>query len=1658
MKLIKNKKTLSAIAIVTLIAIVGTTVMLHSNSALAQRRFSGLDALIQEKTEATETFNILEIVEDQGEIGFYFDGNEPFSVDEDGYAVDFVTTISKIVDKKDRETYVEEQLDRLSGKYWTQEMSGSASDYPMSYNTYRDAYFVDDESAWNWNNFSQREYVKIAGEYVPVESGAYGDYAKNSDYMLAYDYEKGTYNGNYVENLAGFDVSAADLTYHVNFGTDLKAEYQELGAYTRGFESAGAVSSQEAFETLKEQNNGKYWIKDGDSYTEIDLNDYVYPDTAESEANVIAQDTVLYQEYYQYAGMAGTEAQSGYYYVQNYSYAFDGLNYTGEYGAILKNGEEPYVKCEAGKGTHKLSEYEYSYTPGMGNYNFVEDSEKEEVFVEVSGFYYQGGFINNNWFRQKVFLSSQDNVSLNLLPVSVRTFTAEQLAKACKGDVSIFNDIDLLVISGNEKMFKNCSASVMNNIASKLESEIEVNKLPCIVEKKLVEGTSDSKLVKTLQKYYDSSKNGSIGSTDGSIYWYKGDLFNINLDEVLKEPEKGFSEVLDYIKEENKYLSLRNEEIIPEEVSQATIIQYILSCKYARNNAPKEQVTVLEIEPCADYILTAEKVKAITGYEELKTENIEIVQMTTAEFVGKIHDLNGVYDFIYIGMQTGLMNVSASTGETVYNDSSMNGLVYTHTGDAVIAAERLTGLLDTDYVDNNRENLPYSRDVYKIRTTIDEETGKLVLNPDLIKFKINTPNKSEVEKTVTLGNQGVYRYSGNDITKENVEHLMDYVNAGYPVILDKQFAVDGTTYDKMQISDINTSKVDNSSWLYDFLVQSFEKENVFLNTGALSTDENFNFYMNLPKLQLTFYKEANEGSSSSYYIEDTSVTAHMTDDTEKFVKKIDGQYYLTYVLSIEDLASTSSLDTNYTVSLFVDINSDGKYSREHEMMQDIRVMDAESGEDVAYDSLLAGKKYIVTRRIPDAFRSIVSWKLEVSLSEKSGETEDASMLGSNDQSLIRKSQIGYSKLKTDEKTTIKIYQILSDKKGNGRDNNTWNLAEDYAARGDFFSDINSLEEYTLAFTSVYVTDYQNPSANNGKEYSTAEEYYKLIEDYDMLIIGFSDVYEGFTNPYAVDAILQFIETGKSVLFTHDTTSFVNYPGDTADNIAGENGGIFSFWDNSSNAIGGDRWGYLFNQIVRDKLGMDRYGITNPDVYLGKTSGMETEDGILSVEEAKRLLESLLKKGEILDTSEKVCAYLPGTTYEGTVNELIQLSEKEAAYVAGSGKSQTYPETQGYTYMMLNSCINLLGENNKTVDQDGKKIVTRTTTKYLNLNSDSGVANLGKTWTESFREFFEDLFGSDDWLGQLIGSFADWLGGIFDKYLGTMRNGSFDKMEISCVNQGQITEYPFKIGDTVQVASTHAQYYQLDMEADQDNDGESDIVVWYCISDGYSGTSKGKANPYTASPNDVRNNYYIYSIGNVFYTGAGHKAINRTEKQLFINTMVAAYNASVNEPSVAILESENISATEMSSMNLPVEYSMSTQSDYTSYIGDTVIKIPYSVYDDNFVYASDTVKELSVEYFIEDANGTEVINGVKVKKLENVITTQGGSQVGSIQSGNAYTAIWSPTSDELYQYISNNESFGIYVRVKSEFMYNGEKSVLYGYDKLALKKTNLFELD
>lgn len=191
-------------------------------------------------------------------------------------------------------------------------------------------------------------------------------------------------------------------------------------------------------------------------------------------------------------------------------------------------------------------------------------------------------------------------------------------------------------------------------------------------------------------------------------------------------------------------------------------------------------------------------------------------------------------------------------------------------------------------------------------------------------------------------------------------------------------------------------------------------------------------------------------------------------------------------------------------------------------------------------------------------------------------------------------------------------------------------------------------------------------------------------------------------------------------------------------------------------------------------------------------------------------------------------------------------------------------------------------------------------------------------------------------------------------------GHTETQYVEIANKGQITTYPYRLGDVMQVSTTHVQNYQLDLE--QEDGG--DVTVWYNLTDSYDsdvragGTNDGV---YSSRSGDSRNNYYIYTKGNITYTGLGHRnaTLTNDEVKLFVNTMISSYR---DVPEVPYARVENADASEH-------------KGNYTLYVPltgaeseENTIEIAFSIVDEND-HNITSIRNYRVQY--TDANGNVI---------------------------------------------------------------------------------------
>lgn len=119
------------------------------------------------------------------------------------------------------------------------------------------------------------------------------------------------------------------------------------------------------------------------------------------------------------------------------------------------------------------------------------------------------------------------------------------------------------------------------------------------------------------------------------------------------------------------------------------------------------------------------------------------------------------------------------------------------------------------------------------------------------------------------------------------------------------------------------------------------------------------------------------------------------------------------------------------------------------------------------------------------------------------------------------------------------------------------------------------------------------------------------------------------------------------------------------------------------------------------------------------------------------------------------------------------------------------------------------------------------------------------------------------------------------------------------NVGIVTTYPFTLANELNVTGTHPSAYAVDVEDD-------DLTVWYSMAGG-TYKERNMSDHYAATPLDGKDNYFIYSYGNVYYCGAGHTCVtgkgkdNNDERRLYINIICNSVRNTVAGPSIDVFD-------------------------------------------------------------------------------------------------------------------------------------------------------------
>ena len=1695
----------------------------------------GIQQLVQEKQTQGETFHILEIVADKSNasIGYLIGGEEPVSEGRKLSELPAASERNKTMQELQNQVGTENFKDLIGNGPVSrldpyQEGSGSRTEdirgsfvargtegrynYVTGGSYYR--MLQDGEDPQGQTRYDRKSTVEATNGTNAVMQGVIPTFTKWTSATMVMRVENGAevteayaadryslqyYNG---EDGSMNIINPAEFVPDKYTGRAVYAEqvsgsitsYTYLGTIVQGDPSSASEENSEnasgVTRSLSDNDPAAATASGNDPGITTQSNLYVYNRSTASSvlwAKKVGE-TYTFETITDGKFLNFTKDTNGEYYVSKVSCVSDADFRLSD--VYTENAAGRYVKVGNGTTTVKVKDIDADFI-AQDTYDFIGDNSKN-VFETVT---YSGGFYNKEWFKKEVLnLSGSSRYEkdtdysgeVNDFNIEVTTLTLAQLAELTATDSQAYyginlDDVDLIYLSGRgsyaaESVNMTSAATALTKMIFGIKDTTgernNADRVPVVMDygfysqnKKLAEEPNNNQnnkiltqMALTILKVSDDNIAKEVAS-QGDAYWNGQTAASLSLDDSVKEALydnvylnddsatpyvasdfltdcKGnaakaatFGAVLKEIQYENFLAKKNNSNAaqMDEKISKASITRYILNW-YMHRVTVKSSIRVLDLEPCYDFSDTLKSklqtdvvnMMGMTGIYDASA--INITQMSSAEFIGKIEDLNEKYDMIYLGARVSKMNTE--NGVTVYNDPQMKGLIYSHVGDYY------------DYATETKtENVTQARETYNARHRLqDSSLDHNKTNDD------DSTNKSA----------DVYRGPGNDMNSTRYEEFCQFIEAGYPVVIADTFI----KVDNNNIPVASTATLDKNSYFYKLVQFALKKDengqylywqkNIFtesqltdntadtqLGTTLSARRSVFCNYLNLSKLSVNWVT-----TYGAAYPQELKYNSNQNGASNGgSLEKIDGKYQLQYIFNLQNDAAISQTGTTYDCKLFVDKNADGRFSgsdyvegktyTSSEEVSGLTVYIRKGDEWNKVDpiatangnryELRTGETYRVIRALPEEYVGVIPWKL---------------VFYDNADRLVRTAKSGYTSVPQQSgKKTIRVLQLLSS------ENNNWNLHyEQNDSNSTFSKYINGLTDWNVvgldqvswdgtvtpstSIDSMSVTDLVNNKLKIGGTSDTDiqriyQESYNLFQQYDMLILGFGDAYKfGYTygasdisnnrldnvkrNLAVGWAVRDYIESGKSILFTHDTTSYVNniqsaiqwndqgYPEDQK-----------NYW----------YWGYEFNKTIRASVGLDRYGALKEYYQQRATS--------TTGEEKKR-------DQEYLKTLE----------------------------------SYTFDEIK---------------EPNSDNDLMQKEGVTKyTVVRFLR----SYLEDLRKTGSSTVKFPVENSLlrqaGYD-------GGDPRW------NYPSTMLMGDYagSSLIATQVNEGQITQYPYQISadEQLEISNTHYQWLQPNMELDRNGDGKNDIVVWYCISGVADGNYKD-TNIYNITPNDVVNNYYIYTMGNVTYSGAGHSTPSKdAEIKLFVNTMIAAYNAGVTAPSVSFKDKSGSKIQSVYMLYDPVNHIVLDDKN------NGTISVNFQADDYNILAGG---QQLCVEFYkscADDTAGSISVDGItgKVLRLKTdgedglKITDSNGNVISPIErngvkncypitNGATYTLKYS--SDEMGLFRADTsgtilnegaQAATIYARVYTVYD-NGSKVTPCGIAELSISAQELFELD
>ena len=726
-------------------------------------------------------------------------------------------------------------------------------------------------------------------------------------------------------------------------------------------------------------------------------------------------------------------------------------------------------------GTSGLPVFEYvgSGEGKDGNYTLKMAFESDENYDDakevevVNAPVYFRCCKGNNWLEKYVFhaLEDQDNhddeFAIEVISRSADEVKVEDVEKAdlvyLEHGSGVFLNSDLTMESINNGL-KDMEDSVLLKILERAVSDL----MPVIVDYDIIsspeayEDSNYQKLARIFLKEdlagfyydmgtenllddlfrglesddYDDNEDNDFHYVNQNIYIVNGEtpLVSKDFPEAFKEEdaERGFREVLIAIRAENTML--QKEDWLEYEVSKARAVAYIINYSVGMIG-DYHDVSILELQPSAN------------TEPDLHVDNNQDKKTTTLFWQKKDSKENGQQIF----RSNKIVDVDIAVKSVV----EFNG-----------EWEDINSAYDMVFIGLDGQGLNLSDDRNKRTVYNDRELYGLVYH------------------TGDRVSDGDARYDANDITEQKKEALLDYLKAGYPVVVENNCITVKKSDGKEQRS-VNEEYIGGKTQMCAFLETALEEYGDYLYTVRdVRGNPDFKAQLNVIKPQIDYAQE--------------------TPSKQVMERKDDGGYEGTILYRVtgdqdtEDSENGNAYRGNTQLQFYLDLNYDGVYAPSEKMEP--------TGENGGYTST-DGQ---ITLKLSGTESGIIPWKLEVSDVENE---------------FRRDSMTGYFVIEGQTRIPVSVLQVLDD-----TDNRDANLQTQFEK-----TDNATLRRQLETAENTLNVEYEIETITTEELSKRVVPNGNYLNQWDVLVLGFGN--SGSLGA-AQSAVETYIDKGHSVLISY----------------------------------------------------------------------------------------------------------------------------------------------------------------------------------------------------------------------------------------------------------------------------------------------------------------------------------------------------------------------------------------------------------------------------------------------------------------------------------------------------------------------------------------------